>query len=97
MTECQQSGIGNVNIDQICGVAFTARLAVRIPTVDAVNQAWVVRFYQRTGFIKSLSEKKERQCQMVRDTVLMFKNLFEVVIGFNAERLGLLRVPGRAL
>jgi len=53
---------------------------VRLPTVDAVNQEAVLNFYPRTGFIESLSEKKERQSQKVRDTILMFKDLYRLLL-----------------
>jgi len=46
-------------------------------TVDAVNQDAVLNFYERTGFIESLSEKKERQSQKVHETILMFKDLYQ--------------------
>lgn len=77
MSELQRSGIGDALIDLICGIVSTAPFAVRLLTVDAVNQEAILNFYQRTGFIESLSEKKERQSQKVRDTVLMFKDLYQ--------------------
>jgi ribosomal protein S18 acetylase RimI-like enzyme len=77
MSELQRSGIGDALIDLICGIVSTAPFAVRLLTVDAVNQDAVLNFYQRTGFIESLSEKKERQSQKVRETILMFKDLYQ--------------------
>lgn len=77
MSELQRSGIGKAIIDLICGIVSTAPFAVRLLTVDAVNQEAVLNFYQRTGFIESLSEKKERQSQKVRDTILLFKDLYQ--------------------
>lgn len=77
VTELQRSGLGEALIDLICGIVSTAPFAVRLLTVDAVNQAAVLRFYARTGFIESLSEKKERQSQKARDTILMFKDLYQ--------------------
>lgn len=73
----QRSDIGDALIALICGIVSTAPFAVRLLTVDAVNQPAVLGFYARTGFIESLSEKKERQNQKVRDTVLMFKDLYQ--------------------
>lgn len=77
MSELQRSGIGEALIELICGIVSTAPFAVRLLTVDAVNQEAVLNFYERTGFIESLSEKKERQSQKVRDTILMFKDLYQ--------------------
>ncbi len=77
MSELQRSGIGEALIDLICGIVSTAPFAVRLLTVDAVNQESVLNFYQRTGFLENLSEKKERQSQKVRDTILMFKDLYQ--------------------
>lgn len=76
-SELHGSGIGAMLVDLICGIVSTAPFAVRLLTVDAVNQAAVLKFYERTGFIESLSEKKERQSQKVRDTILMFKDLYQ--------------------
>lgn len=62
-----------------CGrphIVSTAPFAVRLLTVDAVNQQAVLNFYKRSGFIESLSDMKERQGQKVRDTILMFKDLY---------------------
>ncbi len=64
----------------VCGIVSTAPFAVRLLTVDAVNQEAVLNFYPRTGFIESLSEKKERQSQKVRDTILMFKDLYRLLL-----------------
>jgi len=76
-TDQQSSGIGAALIDLICGIVSTAPFAVRLMTVDAVNQEPVLSFYERTGFLESLSEKKERQSKKSRDTVLMFKDLYQ--------------------
>ena len=62
---------------QILGIASDAPFAVRLLTVDAVNQENVLSFYQRVGFIESLSDSKQRQAQKARDTVLMFKDLYQ--------------------
>ena len=62
---------------QIFGIASDAPFAVRLLTVDAVNQENVLSFYQRVGFIESLSDSKQRQAQKARDTVLMFKDLYQ--------------------
>lgn len=77
LSELQRSGIGEALIDLICGIVSTAPFAVRLLTADAVNQQSVLNFYERTGFIESLSEKKEHQSQKVRDTILMFKDLYQ--------------------
>jgi len=77
MSELQRSGVGEALVDLICGIVSSAAFAVRLLTVDAVNQEAVLNFYQRTGFMESLAEKKERQSQKVRDTILMFKDLYQ--------------------
>lgn len=78
VTEFMQStGVGKHLIDLICGIASSAPFAVRLLTVDAVNHERVVSFYKRVGFIESLSEKKERRSQKIRETVLMFKDLYQ--------------------
>ena len=77
ISELQSSGIGEALIDLICGIVSTAPFAVRLLIVDAVNDDRVLNFYLRTGFIESLSAKKERQGQKVRDTILMFKDLYQ--------------------
>jgi GNAT superfamily N-acetyltransferase len=73
----QGSGIGEYLIDLICGIASSAPFAVRLLTVDAVNHERVLSFYKRVGFLESLSEKKEREAQKVRETILMFKDLYQ--------------------
>ena len=62
---------------QILGIASDAPFAVRLLTVDAVNQEKVLSFYRRVGFMESLSKAKERQTQRARETVLMFKDLYQ--------------------
>lgn len=74
--DMQSLGLGEYLVDLICGIASDAPFAVRLLTVDAVNQDKVLRFYQRVGFIESLSETKQRQAQKSRETVLMFKDLY---------------------
>lgn len=73
----QRSGIGDALIDLICGIVSTAPFAVRLLTVDAVNQEDVLNFYQRTGFLENLAETKERRSQKLRSTILMFKDLYQ--------------------
>lgn len=77
VSDLQSSGIGEALIDLICGIVSTAPFAIRLLTVDAVNQERVLNFYQRTGFLESLSKKKERLGQKSRDTILMFKDLYQ--------------------
>lgn len=73
----QSQGLGQYLLDLICGIASEAPFAVRLLTVDAVNQDRVLQFYQRVGFMESLSEMKQRQSQKSRETVLMFKDLYQ--------------------
>jgi len=73
----QSHGLGKYLVDLICGIASDAPFAVRLLTVDAVNQNQVLQFYQRVGFMESLSEAKQRQAQKSRETVLMFKDLYQ--------------------
>jgi len=73
----QGAGIGKYLVDLICGIASSAPFAVRLLTVDAINHERVSSFYKRAGFIESLSEKKERGSQKNRETILMFKDLYQ--------------------
>jgi GNAT superfamily N-acetyltransferase len=73
----QSTGVGEYLIDLICGIASSAPFAVRLITVDAVNLERVLSFYERVGFMESLSEKKERGAQKMRETILMFKDLYQ--------------------
>ena len=72
----QSDGIGKHLIDLICGMASSAPFAVRLLTVDALNQERVLSFYKRAGFIESLSEEKEHKAKKARETILMFKDLY---------------------
>lgn len=73
----QSRGLGAHLMNLICGLASEAAFAVRLLTVDAVNQDDVLRFYQRVGFMNSLSDEKERKSQKNRETILMFKDLYQ--------------------
>lgn len=73
----QSTGIGGHLVDLICGIASSAPFAVRLITVDAVNHERVLSFYERAGFLESLSERKERGAQKVRETILMFRDLYQ--------------------
>jgi GNAT superfamily N-acetyltransferase len=75
--DMQSQGLGKYLVDLICGIASDAPFAVRLLTVDSVNQNQVLQFYQRVGFMESLSETKQRQMQKSRETVLMFKDLYQ--------------------
>ncbi|MFZ4536858.1 hypothetical protein [Propionivibrio sp.] len=77
VSKLQSSGIGTGLIDLICGIVSTAPFAVRLLTVDAANQEHVLNFYLRAGFLESLTEKKELQSKKSRDTILMFKDLYQ--------------------
>jgi len=73
----QRSGLGKVLIELICGIVSTAPFAVRLLTVDALNLDAVLKFYARNGFLENLAQSKERQGQKVRDSILMFKDLYQ--------------------
>lgn len=73
----QSQGLGGHLLDLICGMVSEVPFAVRLLTVDAVNQEKVLSFYRRVGFMESLSKAKERQTQRARETVLMFKDLYQ--------------------
>lgn len=75
--DVQSRGLGEQLVDLICGIASDTPFAVRLLTVDAVNQDRVLQFYQRVGFMESLSDAKQRQAQKSRETVLMFKDLYQ--------------------
>lgn len=72
-----RQGMGQYLVDLICGVAAEAPFAVRLVTVDAVNQEDVLLFYRHVGFMESLSDAKQRQAQKTKETVLMFKDLYQ--------------------
>lgn len=73
----QSSGMGEALVALISGIVAGAPFAVRLLTVDAINQPKVVAFYERVGFQESLADKRERQNQKNRDTVLMIKDLYQ--------------------
>lgn len=77
ISQFQGKGIGKALINLICGIASEAPFAVRLLTVDAVNQVAVLKFYECNGFLESLSEQKERQNQRTRETILMFRDLYQ--------------------
>lgn len=63
-------------VELICGMVADAPFAVRVLTVDAVNQPRVVSFYERLGFLQSMADQRERKNQLAPATVLMLKDLY---------------------
>lgn len=76
-SELQSCGIGGTLAALISGIVAGAPFAVRLLTVDAVNQPKVTAFYGKAGFLESLADKHERQNQKHRDTVLMIIDLYQ--------------------
>jgi ribosomal protein S18 acetylase RimI-like enzyme len=75
-SEHQSAGIGKVIMDMIYGIVASAPFAVRLLTVDAVNDDRVLSFYRKSGFIDSLVEEKGARGGLERRTILMFKDMF---------------------
>jgi ribosomal protein S18 acetylase RimI-like enzyme len=73
----QSRGIGDVLIKLISGIAAETPIAVRLLTVDAVNQKNVISFYEKVGFVESLAASNERKEQRDRETILMIKDLYQ--------------------
>lgn len=73
----QSSGIGEALVALISGIVAGAPFAVRLLTVDAVNQPNVMAFYEKVGFLESLADKRGHKNQKSRDTVLMIKDLYQ--------------------
>lgn len=76
-SDWQNTGIGSSLINLICGLVSEAPFAVRLLTTDAVNQEKVINFYRDTGFLESLSEEKQHKQQTKRETILMYKDLYQ--------------------
>lgn len=75
VSSLQGRKIGSALIDLICGLVNIDHIAVRLLTVDAVNNPDIMRFYSRTGFLPSLRDEKAKQ-HCARETILMFKDLY---------------------
>ena len=74
--DLQSQGLGGAIVDLICGIVAEAPFAVRLLTVDAVNQPKVIAFYERVGFLESLADRREKKEQRAPATVLMVKDLY---------------------
>jgi ribosomal protein S18 acetylase RimI-like enzyme len=75
-SDLQSQGLGNAIVDLICGIVAEVPFAVRLLTVDAVNQPKVIAFYERVGFLESLAERREKKDQRAPATILMIKDLY---------------------
>ncbi|WP_022654824.1 GNAT family N-acetyltransferase [Aquaspirillum serpens] len=75
-SDLQSRGIGEAIVNLICGLVIEAPFAVRVLTVDAVNQPKVIAFYQKMGFVESLADRREKKDQRTPATVLMVKDLY---------------------
>ncbi|MBR8174876.1 GNAT family N-acetyltransferase [Burkholderia ambifaria] len=89
----QGAGIGNELVNMISGLAFQGNVAVRLLTVDSVNDPATIRFYERCGFRSSLEDeiRQERARQVRRPrkqgqeqageddirTVLLYRDLYD--------------------
>ncbi|CAE6880503.1 GNAT family N-acetyltransferase [Paraburkholderia domus] len=86
--DVQSSGLGATLIKIIEGLAFNGSVAVRLLTVDAVNNPRAIDFYQRHGFKTSMRHdirqkrvKKNQRGEQVPpasepETVLMYRDLY---------------------
>lgn len=72
----QRQGVGEQLIDLIFGIVSDTPFAVRLLTVDAVNQPEIISFYQKVGFVESLADAKEKKHQNRKETVLMFRDIY---------------------
>lgn len=73
----QNDGLGSYLIDLICGLVSDTPFAVRLITVDAINHDDVIGFYAKVGFIESLNHSPERVGMASRETLLMYKDLYQ--------------------
>lgn len=73
----QSRGVGRRLIELICGLASNVPFAVRLITVDAINQPEVISFYEREGFRDCLSAKNGPIKLEDRNHVLMYKDIHE--------------------
>lgn len=74
--DLQSQGLGEAIVELICGLVTEAPFAVRVLTVDAVNQPKVIAFYERVGFVESLADRREKKDQRTPATVLMVMDLY---------------------
>lgn len=72
----QGQGVGSQLISLILGIVSSAPFAVRLLTVDAVNDPQVINFYRQVGFIESLSDARERNQQRHKTTILMYRDIY---------------------
>jgi GNAT superfamily N-acetyltransferase len=75
-TNYQRHGVGEKIISLILGIVSNAPFAVRLLTVDSVNKPEIIGFYQRAGFVESLSDANEKKQQRHKETVLMFRDIY---------------------
>lgn len=74
-TDLQSQGLGEAIVLLICGIVADTPFAVRLLTVDTVNQARGIAFYEQAGFMESLADRREKKNQRHPATVLMPKDL----------------------
>ena len=75
-SDLQSQGLGEAIVELICGLVTEVPFAVRVLTVDAVNQPKVIAFYERVGFVESLADRREKKDQRAPATVLMVRDLY---------------------
>lgn len=75
-SDMQSQGLGEAIVALIRGIVTDAPFAVRVLTVDAINQPKVLAFYERVGFVESLADRREKKNQRDPSTVLMIKDLY---------------------
>lgn len=85
--DMQSSGLGAEILRIIEGLAFNNSVAVRLLTVDAINEPRAIAFYQKNGFRPSLQHEirqqrvdrnkpKRRAPDEPPQTVLMYRDLY---------------------
>lgn len=77
LQQLQDDGLGSYLVDLICGLVSDTPFAVRLITVDAINHDDVISFYAKVGFIESLNHSPARVGMASRETLLMYKDLYQ--------------------
>lgn len=75
----QSRGIGKHMLTFIQGIAFQPPLSARLLTVNAVNRAETIKFYDREGFIESSRHRAmqgQRKKGVDPTTILMYRDLY---------------------
>lgn len=79
-THFQRQGIGKLIIQSIEGLAFDSVIAARFLFVDAANEADILGFYERCGFMEGLHYESMAKHQNRRNTKALFKDILGIVL-----------------